>query len=83
MPQDVTNEQNLTQSQRRLLGAIRATGTTGKIYNDRARRPLQTLEAAGLITVRWDSRAQSKGSGIELVGHNTAWPVEPRPKDAR
>jgi hypothetical protein len=64
----------LTKAQQRYLEEIRQAGV--KTYNDRARRPLEALEQAGLITVEWDMRAQTKGNGIELVGHNTARPVE-------
>jgi hypothetical protein len=71
----------LTPAQRRYLEAIRQAGV--KVYNDRARKPLEALEAAGLITVDWDMRAQTKGNGIELVGCNTARPVvQPDPNHA-
>jgi hypothetical protein len=66
----------LTKAQERYLAEIRAAGV--KHYNNRARKPLEALEAAGLITVDWDMRAQTKGNGIELVGQNTARPV-PQP----
>lgn len=66
---------DLTPSQQRILVAIRMAGREGKVYNDRARRPLEALEAAGLIRVEWDYRPQVSGSGIELVGHHTCYPL--------
>jgi hypothetical protein len=66
------NVDELTPAQRRYLEAIRAAGT--KTYTGRARRPLKALEAAGLIVCEWDSIAQTKGNGIELVERITARP---------
>ena len=61
--------QLLTDPQLRLLKAIRMRPQT---LNDRKVQPLRALERAGLIVVDWDMRPQTKGSGIELVGQNTA-----------
>lgn len=55
----------LTPAQERYLAEIRAAGT--KVYNGRARKVIEALEAAGLVTVDWDRRAQAKGNGIELT----------------
>jgi hypothetical protein len=63
----------LTKAQERYLYEIRQVGEC--VYNNRARKPLEALEAAGLITVDWDMRAQTKGGGIELVGRNVAKPT--------
>lgn len=63
----------LTPAQERYLAEIRQAGV--KTYNGRARRPIQALEAAGLISVDWDMRPHSKGSGIELVEKITVRPT--------
>lgn len=64
----------LTAAQRRYLAEIRAEGR--KVYNGRARKSIKALEAAGLVSVRWDMRPHVKGNGIELLWHITVTPVE-------
>ena len=62
----------LTEAQIRYLADIRAAGE--KTYNGRAWKPLEALEAAGLITVDWDVR----GHGNDLPTWKlTARPVMP------
>lgn len=63
----------LTASQQRILDEVRAAGH--KTYNGLARRPIEALEAQGLVTVDWDQRAHVKGSGIELTWKITVTPV--------
>lgn len=55
----------LTKAQSRMLDDVKASGV--KVYNGRAARTVKALEDAGLVTVDWDMRAQSKGGGMELV----------------
>lgn len=52
----------LTAPQLQLLDRIRATGAAGLVQNGRARRTVEALEAAGLITYEYDliPRADSK-----------------------
>jgi hypothetical protein len=68
-----TITKTLTPAQERYLRRLLANGT--QVFNDRARRPLEALEALGFVSVVWDQRAQSKGGGIELVGSNHATPT--------
>lgn len=42
----------LTPAQQRLLDEVRAKGTVVK--NGRARKPIEALEAAGLVVADWD-----------------------------
>ena len=65
----------LTAAQTRYLTEIRRDGV--RIYNGRARRSIKALEAAGLVSVEWDARAQAKGGGVELVEMIIVHPVEP------
>lgn len=65
----------LTPAQERYLAEVRQAGR--KVYNGRAQRPIRALEAAGLVDVDWDMRAQAKGNGIELVHVITVTPKEP------
>jgi hypothetical protein len=67
-------EQALTPAQERMLAEVRRDGK--RVYNGRAQRPIKALEAAGLVDVDWDMRAQSKGGGIELVWVITVTPKE-------
>ena len=62
----------LTRAQQRILDDVRAAGS--KTYNGRAAKSIRVLEAAGLVEVTWDMRAQTKGSGIELVHEITVRP---------
>lgn len=55
----------LTHAQKRVLAEVRVTGR--RIYNGRARRPVEALEAAGLVSVDWDMVPHVKGNGIELT----------------
>jgi hypothetical protein len=63
----------LTESQQRILDEVRRDGK--RVYNGRAQKPIKALEQAGLVEVDWDMRAQSKGSGIELVWQITVTPT--------
>lgn len=63
----------LTPAQHRILMEVRNAGS--KVYNGRARRPIEALERHGLVHVQWDMRAQSKGGGIELVEVITVTPI--------
>lgn len=60
----------LTAAQERLLREINAAGV--RVYGGRSLKPLQALEARGLIALDVDMRPQSKGNGIELVYSLTA-----------
>lgn len=62
----------MTPAQARMLSEVHAKGE--KVYNGRARRTVEALEAAGYVTVERDSIPQSKGSGIELVERLTVKP---------
>lgn len=53
----------LTRAQEGILYLVRAEGR--RIYNGRARRPIETLELAGLVDVDWGMRFRAKGNGIE------------------
>lgn len=55
---------------------VTEAGSKGRKYNGIARRPIEALEAAGLVNVDWDMRPVSKGSGIELV-----WSIRVTPKE--
>ncbi len=56
------NDVKLTAPQERYLAEIRAAWPNPKRYNGRARRPLEALRAAGLVTYEY-----------ELVPHIGAW----------
>ncbi len=62
----------LTPAQKKMLTEVRRAGV--KVYNGRARRSVKALEAAGLVTVKWDMRTSSKGNGIELTDRITVRP---------
>jgi len=55
----------LTKPQRRYLAAIIKAGT--KQYNGRARKPLEVLEAAGLVEYDYDLIPHVKGNGIQYT----------------
>lgn len=67
----------LTPPQARILAQVREHGR--RIYNGRARRPVERLEALGLVSVDWDMRPQTKGNGIELVYAITVRPAAMTP----
>lgn len=56
--------EDLTPAQKRILTEVMQSGV--RVYNGRARGPIEALEKAGLVTVEWDMIPQSKGNGIEL-----------------
>jgi hypothetical protein len=64
----------LTVAQHRILTEVRATGS--RVYNGRARRSIQALEDAGLVTATYDMIPQWKGGGMELVDRITVTPKE-------
>lgn len=45
--------QGLTASQGRILAAVRKDGP--RVYTGRATKPIERLEALGLVTVDWDA----------------------------
>ena len=65
---------SLTPAQARILADVREHGQ--RIYNGRARTPIEALEAHGLVAVDWDMRPQVKGNGMELVWRITVRPTE-------
>jgi hypothetical protein len=69
----VAQRMTLTASQQRILDEVRQAGE--RTYNGRARRPIEALEAVGLVDVSWDSVAHAKGSGIELTQSITVRPA--------
>lgn len=73
MPRSV-DELGLTPSQRRIYDEVRRDGK--RIYNGRARRPIEALEKRGLATVDWDMEARTKGNGIQLCWRITVTPRE-------
>lgn len=54
----------MTKAQAAMLSEVRAAGK--KVYNGRARRTIEALEAAGFITVDWDMIPCVKGNGMDL-----------------
>jgi hypothetical protein len=53
----------LTKAQEGILYLVRAEGR--RIYNGRARRPVEALEKAGLVNVDWDMDLHVKGNGMD------------------
>ncbi len=64
----------LTPAQSRILAAVRRDGE--RRYNGLARRPIEALERAGLVTVTWDAVPEAKGSSMTLVQRITVRPKE-------
>ena len=56
---------NLTEAQQRYLDRVRLAGRL--VLNGRARRPIEALANAGLVSVDWDMRLQAKGNGMEAT----------------
>lgn len=55
----------LTPAQREMLAEVRESGR--RIYNGRARRTVQALEAAGLVKVEYDLNPHRNGSWTERL----------------
>lgn len=68
----MTDQPGLTAPQGRILADVRRDGQ--KTYNARARRPIERLEALGLVLVDWDVDLAVKGSGTYL-----RWRITVRP----
>lgn len=60
----------LTYAQEDLLEKVRRDGV--RIFNGRARKTIEALEKAGLVTVEWDLDIRAGGS--------SAWRITVRPK---
>jgi len=54
----------LTVAQARILAAVREGPRT---YNGRAAKPIERLEALGLVTVEWDMDLIVKGNGTATL----------------
>jgi hypothetical protein len=67
----------LTAAQQRILAEVRADGE--RVYNGRARRTIEALEKAGLVTVEWDTAPHAKDSGMELTERITVRPAPAHP----
>jgi hypothetical protein len=50
----------VTSAQAKLLEDVRAAGE--RVYNGRARRTIEALERAGLVTAKYDMQPHAKGS---------------------
>lgn len=55
----------LTKPQQSYLDQVRLAGRL--VLNGRARRPIEALANAGLVSVDWDMRLQAKGNGMEAT----------------
>lgn len=56
-------QQKLTIPQQRMLDRVRTTGPL--VFNGRATKTIEALEAAGLVTVNWDMDLVTKGNGTQ------------------
>jgi len=63
----------LTKPQEALLSRVRAAGVL--VQNGRARRTVEALERAGLVTVEYDQVAHATGNGISISERFTMRPV--------
>lgn len=68
-------ELNLTGPQRRILADVRAAGS--KVYNGRAFKPLEALEARGLVEVDWDIVPAHNQHGLSTMWRLTVTPRRP------
>lgn len=72
---DEANETKLTPAQQRMLDDVRSDGE--RRYNGRARRTVEALQAAGLVTVEYDLQPHANiGSGISFTEVFIVRPVE-------
>ena len=51
----------LTKPQARMLAQVRAAGPAGRVYNGRAAKMIEVLEAAGLVQADWDLVPHARG----------------------
>lgn len=73
-------KKGLTAAQARCLDEVRAAGASGRAYNGRARRTIEALERAGLVTATMDLVPHV---GDRFTERWTVRPVEPVRETAR
>ncbi len=64
----------LTDAQARMLADVRRDGV--RVYNGRARRTVEALDAKGLVDVNYSVHAQAKGNGIQWVERLEVFPSD-------